>query len=81
MVDYLITWEEDNVIAALEHPDRVDRVSIILAHSDVWARELFEMMQVPFPALKYLHLTGPAEEELMLHLPARLLGGLAPCLQ
>lgn len=80
IVDYVIKWEEDNVIAALEHPDRVDRVCIFI-DSDVLARELFEMMQVPFTALTYLHLTGPAEADLMLDLPAQFLGGFAPCLQ
>ena len=81
-IDYIISWEEDNVIAALEHPDRVHRVNLIISYLDAGERDVLELMEVPFPALTYLNLTGPGEEnDGALDLPDQFLGGSAPCLE
>ena len=71
----------DNVIEALEHPDRVDRVHLSIEALGSGAREVLEAMEAPFPALTYLDLAGPACEEAVWDLPDRFLGGSAPCLQ
>jgi hypothetical protein len=75
--------DDDDVIFALEHLDRVRRVDFSIRHSDSIIHEVLEVMQVPFPALKYLDLTGPDPEndEDEFNLPSEFLGGSAPCLQ
>ncbi|KAH9163237.1 hypothetical protein EDB89DRAFT_575246 [Lactarius sanguifluus] len=68
---------QDNVIDALKHPDRVCYVSL-----DVTVPQLGKMatvMQEPFPVLAHLNVSldyGNAPV-----LPAKFLGGSAPCLQ
>jgi hypothetical protein len=69
--------EEDNVIAALEHPDRVRRVGLALTPSQLL--EVSTAMQGPFPALtslrlRSIHGNGPV-------LPEEFLGGSAPRLR
>jgi hypothetical protein len=69
----------DNIIAALEHPDRVCKIDISDPTSSLLER-LATVMQEPFPVLKYLDLryygyqTPPV-------LPDTFLGGSAPHLE
>ena len=88
IVDYYPYWDsdsgqspapdnDDNVIAALEHPDRVRCVEISAASSLLG--KVAAIMQRPFPALTLLRLSSndggvPA-------LPSAFLGGSAPLLQ
>jgi hypothetical protein len=75
----------DDLIAALEHPDRVLHVNLEISSPEV--KEVLEMMKVPFPALKVFHLTGPSldseEDEYtsIFELPDDFLGGSAQSLQ
>ncbi|KAH9972616.1 hypothetical protein BGW80DRAFT_361082 [Lactifluus volemus] len=74
----------DNIIAALEHRDRVSRISIWL--TCLRCEELATIIQEPLPALTNLYLarmSGPGDEnyETMPALPATFLGGSAPRLQ
>ena len=64
------------LIAALEHPDRVHRVDLNITNSG--AEEVFAVMQVPFPVLTHLELIGYVNVPV---LPGGFLGGSAPCLQ
>ncbi|KAI0284516.1 hypothetical protein BC826DRAFT_1189934 [Russula brevipes] len=74
-------WEEglDNIIAALEHPDRVCSIDLTEFSSSVW-EELAEAMLVPFPELTHLVLTNMVLEKLPV-LPDSFLAGSAPRLQ
>jgi hypothetical protein len=76
-VCYGIPEDEDDLIAALEHPDRVRRVELLIESSKV--EEAVAAMQVPFPVLTQLDLFGPEYDALAL--PDGFLGGSAPCLQ
>ncbi|KAI0249333.1 hypothetical protein BJV78DRAFT_708768 [Lactifluus subvellereus] len=77
-----ILWEKpygvDNIIATLEHRDRVRRIWILNLVTSSQLERLTPMMQEPFPALTLLQLstreTTPA-------LPDMFLGGSAPHLQ
>ncbi|KAH9159793.1 hypothetical protein EDB89DRAFT_2236498 [Lactarius sanguifluus] len=73
-VKYRVPEDQDDLIAALERPDRVRRVDLIITCSEVVQVE--EAMQVPFPALTHLELIGPEDEvdEDVLDLPNRFLG-------
>ena len=70
--------DEDNIIAALEHPDRVRVVELRVPCS--LSRKMVTVMQGPFPALTRLSLewtkVGPKPV-----LPDAFLGGSAPSLQ
>ncbi|KAI0280160.1 hypothetical protein BC826DRAFT_1112323 [Russula brevipes] len=68
----------DNIIAALEHRNRVR--SIILLHfpSSVWEALAAAMQQAPFPKLTYLWLWS---DGYAVDLPASFLGGSAPRLR
>jgi len=65
--------DDDDVVFALEHPDRVRRVDLRIGRSlppssssfkdSIVVDEVLEAMQVPFPALTYLSLTGPDPED------------------
>ena len=70
-----------NIIAALKHTDRVRGINLHRVPDLVWEK-ISEVMQQPFPALKYLHLTSSHDA---LSFPAKLpnsfLGGSAPHLQ
>jgi hypothetical protein len=64
----------DNIIAALEHPNRVRRIG--LGSISISLERLVDLMQEPFPAMESLYLekydaTLPA-------LPSTFLGGSAP---
>ena len=66
---------EDNIIAALEHADRVCEVGLCATCSEL--EKFTAVMQAPFPMLKSLHIwSGNAQV-----LPTEFLGGSAPCLQ
>ncbi|KAH8995506.1 hypothetical protein EDB86DRAFT_2829420 [Lactarius hatsudake] len=75
-VHYFIPDDEGDLIAVLKHPDRVRCIEIITSSA---GREVFAAMQVPFPTLTRLELTGSANH--VPHLPDRFLGGSTPCLQ
>ncbi|KAI0288135.1 hypothetical protein BC826DRAFT_710966 [Russula brevipes] len=68
----------DNIIAALEHPDRVCSISFYDFPSS--AEEVLAKMQVPFPELTHLVLSGNAYMR-VLPLPDSFLGGSAPRLR
>ena len=71
------TWGVDNIIAALEHNDRICEVIF----DDIPSSEmekLFAAMQQPFPALENLYLCTESETDVV---PASFLGGSAPQLQ
>jgi hypothetical protein len=65
-----------NIIAALEHRDRVRKICFDL--TNLQSEKLAPTMQEPFPALTYLRLDG---DENAPALPDMFLGGSAPHLQ
>jgi hypothetical protein len=67
----------DNIIAALEHRDRVRSIVFLHVTSFVW-ETLATAMQAPFPELTYLRLWSDGSA---LNLPALFLGGSAPRLR
>ena len=71
--------DEDNVIAALEHPDRLYRVC--LAANELLLGKIIAMMQKPCPILTCLSIVADDRNVLPLVLPAGFLGRSAPCLQ
>ncbi|KAH8994400.1 hypothetical protein EDB86DRAFT_1273386 [Lactarius hatsudake] len=81
IVEYYTAEDEDDLIAALEHPDRIRCIDLSMGSSEVF--DAVEAMEVPFPVLTHLELTGHEEDRLkdMLYLPCDFLGGSAPCLQ
>ena len=79
IVSYRISKGQDIHIAALKHPDRIHRVDLTITSSD--AEEVVAAMQMPFPVLTHLELTGPNDYSGVLDLPSQFLGGSAPCLQ
>ena len=71
------TWGVDNIIAALEHNDRIRQLSFaILAGSSM--ENVLAAMQQPFPELERLQLHTRSETSVV---PASFLGGSAPQLQ
>jgi len=68
---------EDNVIAALEHPDRVSHLKFKVARSEL--ENMITLMQEPFPVLSHLEIFSMDDN--MPVLPAGFLGGFAPRLQ
>jgi hypothetical protein len=73
----------DDLIAALEQPERVHHINLMITTSDSRVDEVFEKMKVPFPALTHLDLTGPDPDHDKdgITLPHDFLGESAPCLQ
>ena len=69
--------DEDNVIAALEHPDRVCRVGLSVTGAQL--AKMSTVIQQPFPMLSHLSICSKSETGLVL--PSKFLGGFAPCLQ
>ena len=69
--------DEDNVIAALEHRDRVNVVRLFV--TGLQMGKIAAVMQEPFPALT--HLSMRSEDEDIPVLTAEFLGGVAPRLQ
>ena len=80
---YLRPQNEDNVIAALEHRNRVQSVRLSAPRSQ-WAK-LASVMQEPFPVLTHLRISSmPYEDPLglsPLELTAEFMGGSTPNLQ
>ena len=72
--------ESNDLIAALEHPNRVHHLHLIIKS---WDSEVFEKMRVPFPALTDLDFTGPDWEhgKDVYDISNNFLGNAAPCLQ
>jgi hypothetical protein len=64
----------DNLIAALEHPDRVREVDITSPPDSLCGR-ILAVMQEPFPVLTRLSFRR------LLHLPGTFLNGSTPCLE
>ena len=72
--------DEDNIIAALEHPDRVCSVELGGTGSEL--EKVSTAMQVPFPVLTHLRLILHLRDfQNAAVLPPKFLGGSAPCLQ
>ena len=67
----------DNLLAALEHCDRVREIEVDNPADFFW-KKLVVAMEEPFPALRSLYFDSPYEEFL---LPDTFLNGSAPCLQ
>jgi hypothetical protein len=83
IIDYdkVASKDEDNVIAALEHPDRVRRIALSGLTRTLW-ETLDAAMQEPFPSLTHLSLTGPKDkDERAPVLPLKIMGGRTPHLQ
>jgi hypothetical protein len=77
IIDYdeVTSEDEDNVVAALEHPDRVRRITLSGITRTLWEK-LDAAMRKPFPALTHVYLTGPTnQDERAPVLPRGLLGG------
>ena len=68
--------DEDNVIAALEHPDRVSEVNLDI--TGLQLRKIAMAMQKPFSALRRVEILSLDVNAPVL--PAKFLGGSAPCL-
>ncbi|KAH9028379.1 hypothetical protein EDB85DRAFT_1613732 [Lactarius pseudohatsudake] len=82
VIEYYVAEDDDDLNAALEHADRVRRIDLSIASEEVF--EAIKAMEVPFPVLTHLELTGHEEEDRpkdMLYLSDEFLGGSAPCLQ
>ena len=72
--------DEDNIIAALDRPDRVSVVSLLLTGRQL--RKMVTVMQQPFPSLRHLFLEAYKSNELDVPaLPSEFLGRSAPHLQ
>ncbi|KAH9171732.1 hypothetical protein EDB89DRAFT_1069135 [Lactarius sanguifluus] len=69
--------DEDNVIAALEHHDRVCYLGLYVTGSQL--RKMATAMQEPFPVLTCLHVGSKDSDAPVL--PVEFLGGSAPRLQ
>jgi hypothetical protein len=69
--------DEDNVIAALEHADRVCHLGVDATGSQL--EKMVKLMQEPFPVLTDLSIM--AEDGKVPVFPAKFLGKYAPCLQ
>jgi hypothetical protein len=81
IVDYgddkeLTPDDEHNVIAALAHSNCVCTLEVAVTNTQL--EKLVTVMQKPYPALKRLVLTSDSNTP---DLPARFLGGSAPCLR
>ena len=69
---------EDEVIPALEHPDRVSRIYLFLDNPKL--EDIAAFMQKPFPVLTHLSISSPYGSMISV-LPDEFLGGSAPSLQ
>ncbi|KAN0128316.1 hypothetical protein V8E53_013900 [Lactarius tabidus] len=68
--------DEDNLIAALEHPDRVSRIKLSVHESQLG--KIAALMQEPFPLLTHLSISSHYGN--VSALPEGFLGGSAPSL-
>ena len=71
--------DEENIIIALEHSDRVGHLGLHL--TDLLLGKLATSIQKPFPALTHLTIISKSVGEHTPVLPVDFLGGSAPCLQ
>ena len=71
-------WDGSNIIATLEHIDRIRGFSLFGVPSSL-LETVLAVMQQPYPALTDLKLH--CEDETMLHIPDSFLGASAPRLQ
>jgi hypothetical protein len=80
-VDEYQLWTADNIVAALEHNDRIWRIHLfdIPGSQSRQLEEVMAAMQQPFPALTYLRLQ--AGDETAPVNPDSFLGGSSPHLQ
>jgi hypothetical protein len=69
--------DEDNLIAALEHPDRICYLRLNVTGSQL--EKMVTLMQEPFPVLTRLNISSADGNASVL--PAEILGVSAPCLQ
>ena len=72
------SWEEGNIVAVLEHNNRICHLVIYEIPSSETEKALTPLQQ-PFPALKFLSITFRAEKVPVF--PASFLGGFTPALQ
>jgi hypothetical protein len=73
--------DEGNIIAALEHPDRVSAVGLCRVTGQQ-LENMVTVMQEPFPALRYIFLVAHWHTSNNFPvLPSEFLGRSAPCLQ
>ena len=77
-IDCFIPDDEDNLIAALEHPDHVRKITLNMSSK---VEKVLRMLQVPFPILTHLDLSGPDDEDEVFDLLDQFLGVAAPSLQ
>ena len=68
---------QDNVVAALKHPDRVCDIRLRIKGSQLG--QVATVMKKPFPVLTRLHMRS--DDSNVLVLPKEFLGRLAPCLR
>ena len=73
-----IRGNEDDLIAALEHPDCVRSIWLYMGSK---VDKVLGMLQVPFPVLTRLYLLGSSSEDVVLDLSDQFLGAAAPSLQ
>jgi hypothetical protein len=69
---------ENNIIAALNHPDRVSSVSLRLTGRQL--SQMVTVMQEPFPALRHIFMAMHTSNDVSVF-PCEFLGGSAPSLQ
>jgi hypothetical protein len=74
------TESVDNIIAVLEHSDRVCQIDLKAVRSRHWEK-VSAAMQEPFPELTHLKLHSSRHDETVPALPGSFLGGSAPRLQ
>ena len=73
-------WGVDNIVAALEHSDRICQLELTLCPNSQFEKVL-AVMQQPFPALASLGL-GPEDKKApLVSIPASFLGGSSPQLR
>ncbi|KAH9956127.1 hypothetical protein BGW80DRAFT_1466620 [Lactifluus volemus] len=71
------TGDEDNIIAALQHPNRINIIQLTV--TTPLLERLTTLAHVPFPKLVHLELTTQTETGLTL--PSKCFGGAAPLLR
>jgi hypothetical protein len=75
-------WDEDDIIAALEHNDRICEIDLRPGYvPNSRLEKLFAAMQQPFSALTRLQLHYEARDQTAPVFPNSFLGGSAPLLQ
>jgi hypothetical protein len=74
------TWDVDNIVAALEHNDRIYELALYYI-SSLQLEKVLAAMQQPAPAMTRMVLRTGTDETAVPVVPASFLGGSAPCLQ